>query len=429
MTIYAHPVKRARIFEEPNISFATDHSGTLGDYLELPFVQDPPCTHEPGSPFIDPGMYHQRIDGHNKKVPLPRFGALGCTLPLATLDARVANGATAPQSALGRLLKILMGGEQLGISRTVAAGATTTVVELDSITGVAIGGTLAFATGTGGRLEARIVADISSTTVTLMHALSNAPATSSIAIAAANYYLYGVDGSLTTSLQAIVEGLAPHGRILYRGGWPTSFGISQLAPGQLPRVSTDWRFAAWDKDATAAASLSGTLGRSVYVNNRVHTVTDSYLMFHPVTAGGAASIGTELLAPVIEFNPNIAYETHMSPSGINTIVQALRVPADQGAGSGSWSFVIPYEDESWETLRDDETDIAISYQIGSSALRGGMLLTSGTCQVTSVTPEAIGKIDGIRVVCEAREDEGVDVTGLTGAALHQAFSPWRLAFF
>ncbi len=422
MTIYADKPKRLRIFEEPNGSHGTDHSGTLGDFLACPFI-DGTMKYELHEDPIDPGHALQHMDDANVEQLLPKFATASFDMNLETFTARAGNDTAAPQSALGRLLKIIMGGEHLGTGQSVSSATGTTVTQ-DSATGLRRGGMIACTTGTGGRLEAREVKDISSATATVKHAFSGTP--SGVSYNGATYYLGGTDGSQTTSLQAIIEGLLPTERFGLFGGVPQGLTFSPMGPGGFARITTNWRFSDWQKADGAGMSAdldSGVLTRSTYTNHQARVIRDSEFRKQ---VNGTTTIGPIVKVQQVRFTPAIAYELHQGPDGFNTVYQGVRVPG----GAAMVEFDIAHEDFTWLDHKTAVDTIGCWFQIGSTAAGGGILLSFPTLQVVDVQPQSGSAITGITVKCKLRCDGDTDAADVLATSDYNlAVSQFRVHLF
>lgn len=416
MTINIATPKRLRIYEEPNGSFATDHSGTLGDYLDCPFIEgswESTLEH----PTESPAHSQQHLDGYPLEVLMPKFGKAKFKLGMETTGTRAAAGVTALQGALGRLLKIGMGTETLGVGTTVASTSTSTVINCTSAAGIAVGSAIGCATGIGGLIEYREVASKSSNAITLKHALSGAPANSSVVYSSATYSLGGTTGSQTTSLQAIIEGYFASARWLYSGGWMDATPTFEFAYGQRPIVGFSWMFANWnlaDGSATSANLVgAGALGFATYANNSTVVQADSEFRQQTV---GTSTIGSLVQASSIAFDPQIKFSTQRSPAGVNTYVQPIR---DRNAPVITGNFVVPYEDSTWYTARDSRTVKALWYQIGMTTALGGILVSAPTVQIKNVQPAIVDGIECQKVEWVGRLDEATSgsTTDLARSAL------------
>jgi len=424
MTIQAQQPRRLRLYEEPNGSFGTDHSGTLGDFLECPFITGS-MKYELHEDLVDPGHALQHIDDANVGEFAPPMATASWDMNLETILARAGNDTAAAQGALGRILKVIMGGEQLGTGQTITGGSAVAPT-VDASTGIRRGGALAFTTGSGGRLEARQVDDIVALAVHLKHSLSGVPA--GVAYAAANYFWHGTSGDQTTSMQAIIEGLATHERYGLFGGMPTQLSFAPMGPRGIARISTAWDFANWEKadgSAMAADLNSGVLTRATYTNNTAKIIRDSE--FRKQT-NGTTTIGAIVKCSEVRFEPGFAMVKHEGPDGVNTFYQWLRVPAESFV-----EFDIADEDHTWMDHKDARDALGCWFQIGSAPTAnggGGILLSWPTLQVWDVKPRD-NAITGLTVRCKLRCDDDSDSADVVGTVpdYNQAISRFAIALF
>lgn len=428
MTIYIDSPKRVRIAEEANGSFETDLTGTLGNFMDCPFIEGSTKARLM-QPFETPGHLEQHIDGYPLKIQMPMSAEMDGDINIETLDVKAGSGITAAQGALGRLLKIFMGGERLGVGTTITTGATTTSLPVTSASGIFTGTAIAVPTGPGGTMEIREVkgksgSGQSGNTLFLKLALSSAPADGADVKASATYYLSGTDGSQTTSLQAIVEGLALVDRYVLRGGQMKSMTFDALSPGGIPRCKLGMMFTVWDyADGAAVAydASASTLGLASYTNVRPHVIYSSE--FRSSTVGTTTLAGTLLHAPTINFKPNIKYTAHRTPFTRSTVKQWIR---DRSVPVISGGFSLPEEDKSWYTARTNRTSKAFFLQIGSSITEGGFLLSVPTAQITEVMPSNVADIHAVDVGYDARLDEECDATGISGTGYNLVKSTFRV---
>lgn len=427
MPISAKRPQRIRVWEEPNGSFAVDHTGTLGDYLDLPFA--PGATYTVNLDMIDPQVAGQVHSYRAKKVKGVKRATLTVSVPLATHTTKPAAGSVVAQSALGRLLKIAMGGESLGTARASSGSPTATSVPVTLSTGLNVGSALAFPTGPGGRYEARVIKNNATNTITPKHAFSTAPGTGVTCYPSATYYMGGTLGDQTTYLQAIVEGINPKDRFVLLGGFCTGFTITNIGPasppGAVPRIEFVWTFAKWIPVASAAGSgsLTGALGRATFLNNVQLPVKDSDFRYQ---VNATTTLGTLIKAPSIGFNfKGVNYALHESPDGVETIVQPIRVPPDDGVPV-TFEFTEPLNtaDDAWRDERDNELDLGFWHQMGSTAA-GMALIEVPTGQVISAEDDT-SQITMMKVMGEGGSDGDTVLSGLTGTDLDRALSEARI---
>ncbi len=407
MTVVVSNVQRARIIQES--TFATDATASMASWLDLPFVEGT-MNVQLLEPLETPLITQQHIDAYPNKVHMPKRARAAFDINLAGLG--LATGLRT-QGPLGMLLKVALGGEVLGTGTTVNdAGATTTVVILTSAAGLTAGGAVAFATGTGGRLEMREIKTISSNTITLKHALTSAPANGSTCYAAAMYYpSTELSSGYSYSLQLLVEGIETDDRFLLLGGQIASPPRFTVANGQIARMSFEWEFANWfyaDGVNTSGDFVGPALANATYVYSVPLVVKDSEYRVFDV---GTTSISNTLMgAPSYEFATSIAYTPHLAPGGTQNILGWVRL---RTAPLTSGSFTIPYEAETWRTEKAEDDRRAVALQIGSSptlATGGGALLVHTNVQITDVQMTDIGGIKGQVVSYEGSIEADLSVS-------------------
>jgi hypothetical protein len=412
MTVHISNVQRARILEEAAGSFGVDGSGTAGNYKDLPFISGT-LTLALEEEMVTPGHVQQHMDARPIKVKLPKRAKATFEINLTGLG--LASGGPRSQSALGRLLKIAFGGENLGTGSAITTGASTTSLPLTSASGIAKGMAIAAATGTGGRLEMREVKNNATNTLTLKHALSGIPANDSTIYAPATYYPSTVAGAGTacTSLQMICEGLEPDDRWLLLGGQVESVTFT-LANGAIAKMAFNWKFADWDYadgSATSGDFAGPELAFATYANAVPIVIKDSELRIFDV---GTTSLTSTLIdAPAYEFTVNLSYVEHMTPGGVNNIAHYVRT-SDIGTPFVSGSFTVALEDQTWWTEKAEDDVKAFALQMGSSPTAttgGGVLLVAPAIQITDVQPVDVNGIRCQRVSWEGTIDG--DITSPT----------------
>ena len=418
MTINIRNVQRARIAREPNGAFATEIA--IGLFLDMPFVEGSMTValrHATESPMHS----QQHLDGYPEEVLLPKDAQVDFQINLETLDTKPGSGITAGVGAIGRLLRIFMGGEHLGTGTTVTTAATTTNVPVTSTAGFAVGSVAGFATSPDGGLEMREIKNISGGALVLKLALSSAPADASVVYAAATYYMNGTDGSETDSLQMTVEGIGDDDRWLLLGGQLASTPTIELPVGGIPRMTFSVKFAQWfraDGVNTTMDLTASALAFATYVNAKTIVHADSE--FRSKANGNTVLAGSLIDAPEVVYTPNITYAEHRTSAGTNTIAQFVR---NRSAPVIAGTFTTPLESQFYYTARDDRQNRAHWLQIGTSPTDGGILLSAPTCQVTDVQLVDSAGIQSQQVSWKGRLDE--DTTSPTTDLARSAF---RVAF-
>jgi len=420
MTVTQHNIGRLRAYEEPNGSFATDHTGTLGDYIDVP-ARVGTVTLRLNQDELETGKLQQHIDGRSESELGPKRWTMDMTLNLATFDTRASDGVAATQGALGRLLKIALGGQNLGTGDTVN-DASPAVSSFDVTTSArwAAGGCIAAATGSGGELEMREIEGLSGSTLTTKLAFTGAPANSSTLYNTATYYMETGDGDVATAAQFIAEGLESNNRWLLMGGQCTGLSLG-LDIGSIPSVTFSWSGVDWDYgDGTdTAADLTGAIAFATYSDDSHLILNDSE--FHVQTVG-TATLAAAMHASSISYSPNLSWVDQVTPAGTNGVAAKIRTHAPPVC---SGSFVLPYEDTTWKDAWEAKTKKAVWLQVGMSATGGGCLISCPTTQIVNWDPfEDQNGIASQRVDWVARLDEDIgSVTtdiGLSAFKMHFA---------
>lgn len=105
------------------------------------------------------------------------------------LGSALADGVTAPETALGVLLENCLGGAARLATHTASGGShTTTVVNVDAVTTWAVGGIIAWEDADG-RLHPRVITDISTLAVTVEPAWPSAPSDDDLIRGGTTFYI------------------------------------------------------------------------------------------------------------------------------------------------------------------------------------------------------------------------------------------------
>lgn len=420
MTLSNQNVGRVRAIEEANGAFGAE--GILGSFEDVPYIEGTGKL-AMDRPFETPKLAQQHIDGHPSKVAMPRRGKFDVSLNMRGTATRgtAALNATALAPA-GRLLyQVGFGSITYGTGTTIATTSTVTVLNVTSAAGLTEGGAIACATGLGGALEVRVIKQITANAVTLKLALSAIPAIGTAVYACATVSLGNLDGSTVTSLQLLIEGYDATDRWLLKGGQYAAPPKFNLAPGTIPTADFSFQFADHKRaDGTETTMNPNTaLTDQNYADTAINAVMDSELRVH--VHGITTLSGSLVDATEINITPNIVYEPHMTPAGINNIKQWVRVRPQGPAVAGD--FLLPYESAAWRTARDSETAYGLTYQVGSSVTGGGFMIEVPHIVVESFQRDAMGGIAGQRVGWYARLDSqtNTNTTAMQKSALRIHF--------
>lgn len=409
MTITRHALRRIRVYEEPNASFAVDHSSSPNDFLDVPFTNDT-GTWEPTQVMLDPMTIQQYMHGRPLQVIGPRASKLSFKVPLF-LTGRLG---TASQSTLTRassagllLLDMLFGGTantNTGGS-AISAATSASVFTVTDAAGFQAGGALGWV-NTAGQIEVREIEGKSSNTITLKHALSATPSASDVIYNAITFY--PSDKASRTSLQFLVQGEEADDYWCLLGCMPTSvsFELQHAPDAGIAMVNYEFMCADWDY--LGSGSLSGA----------------TFSNFNPLAYNAGETLiqvaGTVTRNIVrhhsISLESSMAYIPAKSPNGTNGIFQYVHSHQSPVAKCTVGTF---YEDQTWYTARTNRTEYHVGIQIGRTS-SGAALFTLPDAQVTNVSsPQDADGLVGSDVTFEAMLDE--DTGGQSTELLRAAF--------
>lgn len=417
MSIEIQNVQRLRVLSES--TFATDGTGSLGSYTEVPAIEGT-ISAQVMIDSIDDGSLVQHLYGYREETLGKRSATLAFTMNLAPTGTAAGSATAAVQGALGLILKAVMGVESLGTGTTFTGG-TAVVPTVTSAAGFTVGSAIGWANASG-VLETREIESISGTSITLKHAFSGAPSNAQIAYSCATY-AFAQDP--TESLQFLLSGVESDDRWLLLGGQCTGMTLAfDLTGAAMPKVTFNFQFANWLTSAETAGSVTGSIGTSTYTNYspivgfagdcRVYTVATSTF-----------STSTRVHCSAIAFNPKVTFVPVTSPSGTNTIQRwrrARQVPPVEG----SWTEV--FQDLTRWTARSSRTDYNVTYQMGTAA-GSSVYITAPRVQVVNPqrAPDA-SQLAAQVVTWKGRTDADTFVSAAP-ATTDIGTSPFRIHLF
>lgn len=417
MSVEWQTVQRLRVWSES--TFATDGTGTLANYTDVPAVEGS-MTVQVMTDSIDPGQLQQYIHDYREEVLGKKSATLSFTMNLAPTGTAAVTATSAVTGALGTILKAVLGGETKAAGSTSSTGSTATVINVQSGHGsrFTAGGALGW-TNASGVFEMREIESIATDAITLKHALSGSPANTDPIYNVASYFF---TSDPTESLQFIAEGAESDDRWLLLGCQCTGMQMAiDVTGAQLPRITFTFAAANWLDSASTAGSLTGTIGAATYSNFTPISGHAGELRVFTVAASTLVT-SSKVHASAIAFNPKVSFVPVTSPSGTNTIQRwrrARQVPPVEG----SWTEI--YEGLTRFTARTSKTDYAVFYQIGTTA--GSAVLISVPC-VQVVNPQRApdaSQLAGQTVPWKARKDADVFISAAP-ATTDQGRSPFRI---
>lgn len=416
-------VQRLRVYVEPagSANFAVDHTGTLGDFTDVPMVEGSAqvtLTHE----TQNPQQALQDMRDYQEEILGKRSWSLNFNAPYAPTGLAATQGVTATGGVLGALFKAIMGGEYKGQGTTIAAGGWSSSASGDVATGAGLkaGGLFQMA-DTAGVVHGREIEGITSNTVTLKVGLPFVPATGATVASGATYY-WTQDPD--TSLQFIVEGYEQQDRWVLLGGQGT-FTISQPLDGTIPTVSFQITGVDWIEgdEAAGSATIEGTtIGNATYSN--FEPITGHVGRCIVQTVGTPAYSGTTVDISEINFAPGFAYQPITSPSGVEGVLRH-RLTRSPGSAPVEGAFTTYFTGYGNWDARDTKADKAVFFQTGVGFGKT-TLVSAPTVQFVDVQRADADNIAAEQITFRGRLDE--DTTAPTAAATHYdlATSPHRI---
>lgn len=416
MSIEVQAVQRIRGFTE--VTFGADSSASAGSFTDLPIVEGS-ATITLTRDEMDPSQLVQSRLEARKRVLGKRSATLSFQLNLSPTGTAAASGVAAVTSALGLVLKNVMGAEVLGTGSTSAAGSTASVVNVSAGTGTrwANPGTLMGWANSAGVVEWREVEARSTDAITLKRGFSGAPANGNVLYQAATYYF---TENPTTSMAFIVEGLESDDRWLLTGCQAVG-GMTialDLTGGAIPRVTFNFTAARWYASDETSSDLRGTLGTATYT--AYNPIVGEAGNFEVWTVGAPTYSTTQSIhVSALAFEPAVAYVPYTSPNGVNTVKQWVASRNADAPVKGS--FTLPYESVVWFGHRNSRSDLACQYVAGVAA-GSAVILSCPTIQI--LNPQRQADAAGLAaqvVMFNGRRDTDVGAT-----TTEVAKSPFRI---
>ena len=401
----------------PTAAVGADSSASIASFIDLPFREGTAqmvLTRDE----LDPMQAVQNIYEGRERVLGKRSATLSVTVNLSPTGTAAVTGTTAITSPIGRLLKAVMGGENLAAGST---SATSTAIVLKCATAShcnrwAAGCVVGWSNGTF--VEWRGVESVAtSTSVTLKHAFSGTPAAGNIFYNAATYYM---TADPDTTVDFLVEGLDSDDRFLLTGGQAVSgIGITfDLTGAAIPSVTFNFTFANWYASNETGSSITGTLGTATY--SATSPIVGEAGEFRSWTVGASTYVTTSRLhVSAVTWEPHLSYVPVTSPSGRNTIWRWKAARNSDSPVAGS--FTIPYEDTTWFANRNSLAD-KNAMQVAGTAGGYAVILDAPTIQI--LNPQRAADASGIAaqtLMWKGRRD-----TDVGSSTSELAKSPFRI---
>ncbi|MCC7539228.1 MAG: hypothetical protein IT379_23600 [Deltaproteobacteria bacterium] len=412
-------VGRLRIAEEAagSTTFGAELSGSIASFRDLRYIS---AEAQLDTSVLEDAAVVQR--GFQRRLAIigPRAWTMNVTLDLVGTGVPLETGTADPaytDTALGLLLKIVLGYEVSFPGSAEASGAASTATAVTVTTGHGVARWLpgmAMGIVYNGRLHAREVDLRTGDVLTPKVGFPASPTDQTIVY---NSHTYAPATDPNTSAQFLLETSERDACYWLLGGQCTSMSID-LTLGQLPRVTFTFTGPDWKQDdevgtpvgSSAIGVATFTDGDPVpYVNNEVIFTTGS----EPYTYAGSVVDPSAL-----SLTFNWAFQPHPSPSGLNGVLRHRLIPPDNGS-IVTMSMTLPIDGANMKTLqaaRDARTIYALFIQVGNIAGKT-VLISVPALQITNVQQaDAAPSLHGFTVEGMSLEDQDIAYSSdLTGA--------------
>lgn len=371
MTIESFLLRRVAVTEEASDAFAVDVTASA-TYRDVP-VQEGTATLALTQPMLDPQIMQQRLDARSLLVRGVKSAELSITVPLGATGVAAGDGATSPAytaQGLLYLLKILYGGANDENVGDTAISSANTYTITPTTTTVFDGGECLGWVGAGG-FEARSLVS-GAATIALRDQLSASPSGTDVLYAGTTIH---PTANPLTSVQMIVEGAEQDDRWLLMGGQVTGAPSISLTHGEIPTMTFQLTFANWAKEPVTAITVAD------YSTFTPVAWTGGVRAINGAASGSISGACLDAASVDLAFSGPM-YVAARSGCGTNTIKRWVRQRAVPFA---TVNLVLPYEDSSWLTERDDQEYYGIHIQIGSVA-GSTVLIDIPKLQVTNAQP-------------------------------------------
>jgi len=373
-------LRQLKLHNADETAFGVEEGSFAGRDIRL--ASEPVC-HPDQEAIPDPSIQQRAelenppILGLKSKTKLTFSTFLRGTGTAAASGVAALGAADLPESQL--LSNAFSGGESLGTGSTISgSGATTTVLPCTSGAGFAIGQAVLVGS------EASPIGNIATNNVTLIRALSSAPADTTVVNASATYYPnWGAINS--NSMQFQLRGSEDdYHKFL---GCQANFKLANLNPGQIPLINWDCFVATWAAGTTAAMT------KDSWTNT-----TDPPL----IGSAGALyiqDVGTttinEIDASNLSFDVGLTWQVLNSPGGIQGVqgYELVGLVPTFDITINAWS-------DGWRDAFEANTGKYIHFQIGSTA-GNTILIELQNCYIDKWERVGVNAITGTKITGKA----------------------------
>lgn len=385
MTINVSQIQRLRCYIEPAGYLGVDHSGTLGDYFDVPAIEGTvEFTIDPHN--LDKKYLRQNRDQWAGNFRGFQTATLSFELPWLFSSIRSAAGgspAAIAATATSKILAAWLGGCALGTSMDAAASCTSSLIKTADYANAAEGCGIAWADANGVMYARKVVRIDGSNDLVLDQALPSAPVEADLVYRGIDLYLADRTTSNGTTFQFLLEGADfADDCWLLQGGQCTTAATLNLKNGERPTWKFTFEFAKCQRKEALLASQSNV----TYTNVNERLLSDGIFTAYAIdTANPYTPVAIKTNLGVSELSYDFTNSKRMkitSPGGFGNVAAYIiggESPKVQG------KFTLPWEtgDETFIDLYDSGGQIAINLQVGSSETYGCGLITVQAAQITN----------------------------------------------
>ena len=395
MSLELSRLGRLRIAIESGTSaFGVSQAASPSNFIDMPCMEGsvaPDMQEE----FLDPQTLQTMVDDYATQVKTTRSTGLKFSTALCGTGTPLVGNTVLPTQANwahNRLLRTVMGGvlapSLAGAPTLVAAGSTTTTINVTSGHGGNFTRNSAIGVTVNGRVEAREILSISTDAISLKVALSAAPSTGAACYYPHTFYL---TEDPQDSLQFLWDGME-NGEKYCLAGMQGGFGID-METGQIAKINVDLQGANWTK-----------LGSSSIAAGTITNYSPAANIDSEFIVGTVGSTTRNLIHCTKEsWNPSIKYLPVMSSSA--TYNNTLRMRRDRNRViAGEFTTYFDSSAFDFYAAAASNTQLSMFRQIGSVAANGIVLLSAPTVQVMTPNKSNGDEISSLTVPWVGRND-------------------------
>ena len=388
----------------------------VGNFSDLPVVEGS-AQFAGVQDHLEPEVMQQFVHAYTDSKMV--LGKKSATLALTTYLA----GTGAPQDgnsawltttwSLYRLLKTLMGAATQGTAAhgaatvVVAAGSTSTSINVTAGhgTNAVVGG--AFACLISGKYEAREILSVSTDTIVPKVAFSATPANGAAVLWATTFSLIEGTSANLDSLQFLCEGVESGDEFTLYGGQGTL--AIDITTGSIAKLSAQIQGASWARSTLRSfAAPTSIPGFSPIANVTGELIIGTGASGVSFTAGSAQTRNL-VSHSQSTWTPGFAVTPITSPEGL---LSSSCIGYKRSRGRAVAGSFVTYGDDgnssaTWHGADANRYDYSINQQIGMTST-GMVLLTAPTVQINAVpTRTDAGGLYGLTVNWSGRNDAAI----------------------